>query len=357
MARMKNDRLIRALLRQPVEVTPVWIMRQAGRYLPEYRRSRERANNDFLALCKTPKWACEVTLQPIERYPLDAAILFSDILTIPDAMGLELSFVEGTGPIFAKPIRSAEQIKRLNIPDPKTDLSYVLEAVQLVQRELDGRVPLIGFSGSPWTLAAYMVEGGGSRDFRLVKSLMYSDPKSMHTLLHKLARAVAAYLNAQIEAGVNVVMVFDSWGGILSEPAWEEFSFQYIKQIFANLHREYAGRRIPRIVFSKGTGLWVNRLAECGCDALGLDWHQDLGATRALVGDRLALQGNMDPAVLYASERTIRTEAARILASYGHGSGHVFNLGHGVQQYTDPEKLGTLIDAVHELSKPYHAAH
>jgi len=350
---LKNDRLVRALFREPVDVTPVWMMRQAGRYLPEYRATREKAG-DFLTLCKTPELACEVTLQPLDRFPLDAAILFSDILTIPDAMGLGLTVVEQQGPKFEKTVRSKSDVDALGAPDPETDLRYVMDAIRLTRKELDGRVPLIGFSGSPWTLSTYMVEGGTSKDFHIVKSLMYKEPNTIHQLLTKLADAVVLYLNAQIEAGAQVVMIFDTWGGILTGKGYQEFSLQYMQRIIEQLNREHAGNRIPVILFSKGAGLWVESIAASGCDAIGLDWTQNIGTVRNQVGDKVALQGNMDPAVLYADPDIIRRTVADILESFGHGTGHIFNLGHGIQPGVDPEHAGIFIDAVHKLSQPYH---
>jgi len=350
---LKNGRLIRALLRQPVDITPVWIMRQAGRYLPEYRATRKKAG-DFLTLCQTPELACEVTLQPLQRFPLDAAILFSDILTIPDAMGLGLSVIEKHGPRFKKTIRTEADINALGIPDPETDLGYVMDAVRLIRKELNGRVPLIGFTGSPWTLSTYMVEGGSSKDFHTVKGLMYENPDAMHKLLKKLADAVVLYLNAQIAAGAQVVMIFDTWGGILTEAGYKEFSLQYMQYIVEKIDREVDGNKIPVILFSKGAGLWVEMIAKTGCDAIGLDWTQNIGSVRQLVGDQVALQGNMDPALLYASPEIIRNSVADILESYGQGNGHIFNLGHGIQPEVDPEHVGILIDAVHELSRKYH---
>jgi uroporphyrinogen decarboxylase len=354
MTELKNDRFLRALLRQPVDVTPVWMMRQAGRYLPEYRATRERAGS-FMQLCTTPELACEVTLQPLDRFPLDAAILFSDILTIPDAMGLGLSFNEGEGPRFERPLRSAADIQALPIPDPETELRYVMDAVRLIRRELNGRVPLIGFSGSPWTLATYMVEGGTSREFALIKTMLYNQPAQLHVLLDKLARTVALYLNAQIAAGAQAVMIFDTWGGALSHAAYHEFSLRYLTRIVALLTREHDGRRVPVILFTKGGGQWLEAIAASGCDAVGLDWTTDIGAARARVGDRVALQGNLDPMVLFASPERIRAEVAAVLASYGAGSGHVFNLGHGITPGVDPEHAGAMVQAVHELSAAYHS--
>jgi uroporphyrinogen decarboxylase len=354
MLPLQNDRFLRALLRQPVDVTPVWIMRQAGRYLPEYRETRARAGT-FLDLCQTPELACEVTLQPLERYPLDAAILFSDILTVPDAMGLGLGFEEGEGPHFERPVRSAADIAALPLPDPEDELRYVLDAVRLIRRELRGRVPLIGFSGSPWTLATYMVEGGSSKDFRRAKGLLYDHPDLMHDLLDKVARVVTAYLNAQVAAGVQAVMVFDTWGGALSARAYREFSLAYMARVVSGLVREAEGQRVPVILFTKGGAAWLEDLAGSGCDALGVDWTIELQEARRRVGERVALQGNMDPCVLYASPERIRREVGEVLASYGTGSGHVFNLGHGVHPQVRPEHVGAFVDAVHELSRPYHA--
>ena len=350
---LKNDRLIRALLRQSVDMTPVWIMRQAGRYLPEYRELRKQAG-DFMTLCKTPELACKVTLQPVDRFPLDAAILFSDILTIPDAMGLGLSVIETKGPVFERPVRSAEQIKKLGIPDPETDLRYVMDAVRLIRKELDGSVPLIGFSGSPWTLATYMVEGQSSKNFSVIKGMLYDQPAVLHELLDKLADSVALYLNAQIAAGAQTVMIFDTWGGVLTPSSYRKFSLHYMRKIVEQLNREHDGQRVPVILFSKGVGDLVNEIADSGCDAVGLDWMQDITQVRNSVGDKVALQGNLDPAVLYASPEVIRNEVARILEHYGKGSGHVFNLGHGIHPEINPEHVAVLVDAVHELSKPYH---
>jgi len=350
---LKNDRFIRALLRQSVDVTPVWMMRQAGRYLPEYRETRKRAGS-FLNLCKTPELACEVTLQPLVRYSLDAAILFSDILTIPDAMGLGLNLVENVGPQFDKPVRTASDIKALSVPDPESDLGYVMDAVRLIRKELDGSVPLIGFAGSPWTLATYMVEGGPTKEFGLVKGLMYDDPESMHYLLNILADSVALYLNAQIVAGAQAVMIFDSWGGILTPASYQQFSLHYMNKIVSQLDRQYDGHVIPVILFTKGGGDWVRDIAATGCDAIGVDWTKNIGIVRKEVGDQVALQGNLDPCVLYASSEVIKQEVSAVLKSYGHGNGHVFNLGHGIHQHIDPENVVVLIDAVHELSGQYH---
>ncbi len=353
MAELKNDRFLRALMKEPVDLTPVWMMRQAGRYLPEYKATRAQAGS-FMDLCKNPELACEVTIQPLERYPLDAAILFSDILTVPDAMGLGLYFAEGEGPNFERPVRSAADIDRLFVPDPEGELKYVMDAVRTIRRELDGRVPLIGFAGSPWTLATYMVEGKSSKEYATTKGMMYSDPASLHKILDVTARSVTSYLNAQIAAGAQAVMVFDSWGGALSHEAYREFSLRYMQQIVDGLQRESDGRKVPVILFTKGGGLWLESMAETGCDALGLDWTVDIGDARARVGDRVALQGNMDPAVLYGTPERIRQEVATILERYGSGSGHVFNLGHGIHQHVDPENAGGFVDAVHELSAQYH---
>ncbi len=350
---LKNDRFLRALLRQTVDVTPVWMMRQAGRYLPEYRETRERAGN-FLTLCKTPELACEVTLQPLERFPMDAAILFSDILTIPDAMGLGLNLVEKIGPKFDKPVRTASEIRALSVPDPESDLGYVMDSVRLIRKELDGSVPLIGFAGSPWTLATYMVEGGATKEFGLVKGLMYDDPESMHHLLAILADSVALYLNAQILAGAQAVMIFDTWGGILTPESYQKFSLYYMQKIVNQLDRQHDGQVVPVTLFTKGGGDWVKSIAATGCDAIGVDWTKNMGDVRVEVGDQVALQGNLDPCVLYASHDVIRQEVAAVLESYGHGSGHVFNLGHGIHQHIDPENVAVFIDAVHELSAQYH---
>ena len=344
-----NDCFLRALLREPVERTPVWMMRQAGRYLPEYRRVREQAGS-FMTLCTTPELACEVTLQPLERYRLDAAILFSDILTIPDAMGLGLEFVEGEGPQFRHPVSTAADIARLAPPDPSGELRYVTDAVRLIKRELGGRVPLIGFSGSPWTLATYMVEGRSSREFRKIKGLMYEQPELLHRLLDTLAQAVASYLEAQIEAGVDAIMVFDTWGGVLNPVQYRQFSLGYAQRALAEISRPAFGQKIPAILFTKGGGQWLEDMADSGYDALGLDWTTDIGQARARIGDRVALQGNLDPQALYAPIPRLREEVKAILESYGPGSGHVFNLGHGVWPDVNPEHVGAMIEAVHEFS-------
>ncbi len=350
---LKNDRLLRALLRQPVNMTPIWIMRQAGRYLPEYRETRKQAG-DFLTLCTTPELACKVTLQPIDRFPLDAAILFSDILTIPNAMGLGLYFVEGEGPRFERPIHTQSDVAALGVPDPETELRYVIDTVRLVRQELQGRVPLIGFAGSPWTLATYMVEGGSSKDFARTKALMFDQPALAHKLLEILADAVSAYLNAQVDAGAQALMIFDTWGGVLTPRDYKAFSLHYMQRIVASLKREHDGRRIPVILFTRNSGASLEAIADSGCDAIGVDWTTDIGDARRRVGHAVGLQGNMDPAMLYASPDRIRDEAAAVLASYGEGSGHVFNLGHGITPGVDPDRLAVLVDAVHELSKQYH---
>ena len=353
MTQLKNDTLIRALLREPTPYTPIWLMRQAGRYLPEYNQTRARAGN-FLALCKNPHLATEVTLQPLARYALDAAIVFSDILTIPDAMGLGLYFAEGEGPKFERPLREEWAIRDLTAPDPATHLRYVLDTVAQVRHALAGSVPLIGFSGSPFTLACYMIEGGGSSDFATVKKMLYQRPDLLHHILEVNASAVTAYLNAQIEAGAQAVMVFDTWGGMLSHAAFHEFSLAYTARIIAGLKREQGGLRVPSIVFTKGGGGWLENIAAIGCDAVGVDWTVDIGAARARVGARVALQGNLDPTILLSSPEVIRREASAILASYGHGSGHVFNLGHGISQHTPPENVSALIETVRGLSASYH---
>ena len=353
MTPLKNDILLRALLRQPVPYTPIWMMRQAGRYLPEYRAIRARAGR-FLDLCRHPELACEVTLQPLERFPLDAAILFSDILTIPDAMGLGLYFTEGEGPRFERPVRSEAEVRALPVPDMAAELGYVMEAVARIRRELDGRVPLIGFAGSPWTLATYMIEGGGSKTFARSKRLMFDQPEVMHRLLETLTEAVTAYLNAQVDSGAQALMLFDTWGGVLAPRQYRTFSLAYMSRIVAGLKREAEGRRVPVILFTKGGGPWLEALAESGADALGVDWTTDLAEARRAVGDRVALQGNLDPCVLHAAPARIRIEAARVLESYGPGPGHVFNLGHGIHPDVPPEHAAVLVDAVHALSRSYH---
>ncbi|MAD76549.1 MAG: uroporphyrinogen decarboxylase [Rheinheimera sp.] len=350
---LKNDRYLRALLKQPVDRTPVWMMRQAGRYLPEYRATRAVAG-DFMSLCKNPELACEVTLQPLRRYPLDAAILFSDILTIPDAMGLGLYFGEGEGPKFQRPIRDFMDVVNLPVPDPEQELRYVMDAVRTSRRELNGSVPLIGFSGSPWTLATYMVEGSGSKTFSIIKKMMYSEPEVLHMLLDKLAQSVVLYLNAQIAAGAQSVMIFDTWGGILTPRDYKESSLSYMQTIVNGLTREADGRKVPVTLFTKNRGQWLEVIAATGCDAVGLDWTTDIGNARTRIGDKVALQGNMDPSLLLGSPERIRQEVQSILDSYGQGTGHVFNLGHGITPDVDPEKAGVFIDAVQSLSRTYH---
>ncbi|MGJ7917421.1 uroporphyrinogen decarboxylase [Massilia sp. LXY-6] len=355
-APLQNDTFLRALLRQPTDYTPVWLMRQAGRYLPEYRATRARAGS-FLGLAKNPDYATEVTLQPIDRYPLDASILFSDILTVPDAMGLGLYFEDGEGPKFERTVRTEADVAKLQVPDMAL-LSYVFDAVTQIRTALNGRVPLIGFSGSPWTLACYMVEGGGSREFHTIKKMLYARPDLMHRILDVTAQAVIQYLNAQIDAGAQAVMIFDSWGGALADGAYQAFSLAYMRKIVAGLQREKDGVRIPAIVFTKGGGLWLDEMADIGADALGLDWTVNLGRARALVGDRVALQGNLDPAVLMAGPDQIRAEVEKALGSYGTpaaGHGHVFNLGHGISQFTPPESVTAMVEAVHNFSRRQRA--
>ncbi|KIO50193.1 uroporphyrinogen decarboxylase [Nitrosospira sp. NpAV] len=352
MTKLKNDTLLRALLRQPTEYTPVWLMRQAGRYLAEYNQTRARAGN-FLALCKNPDFATEVTMQPLARFPLDAAILFSDILTIPDAMGLGLYFSEGEGPKFERPLREEWEIRALTVPEPAVHLRYVMDAVSQIRRTLDNQVPLIGFSGSPFTLACYMVEGCGGTDFRQIKTMLYQRPDLLHHILNINAQAVTAYLNAQIESGAQAVMIFDTWGGALSHAAYQEFSLRYMSQILAGIKREHDGVRIPNIIFTKGGGLWLESIADSGCDAVGLDWTVDIGEARRRIGHKVALQGNLDPAVLFATPEIITAEVEKILAAYGAGDGHVFNLGHGISQFTPPESALTLVEAVHSISRRY----
>jgi uroporphyrinogen decarboxylase len=353
-APLGNDLLLRALLRQPTPRTPLWMMRQAGRYLPEYRATRARAGS-FLSLCMNPELACEVTLQPLERYRLDAAILFSDILTVPHAMNVGLEFEAGEGPKIARPVRTVADIDRLPVPDPERELRYVMDAVRLIRRELGGRVPLIGFAGSPWTVATYMVEGGGSKNFQHIKGMLYGAPRELHRLLDIITRATVAYLNAQIAAGAQAVMVFDTWGGVLTPGDYREFSLQYMQGIVDALTRESEGRRVPVILFTKGGGAWLDVMAATGCDALGVDWTTDLADARTAVRDSVALQGNLDPSVLYAPPEQIRARVAAVLASYGRGPGHVFNLGHGIHPDVPPEHALAMVEAVHELSPQYHA--
>jgi uroporphyrinogen decarboxylase len=353
MASLENDRFLRALLREPVDRTPLWMMRQAGRYLPEYREIRAEAGS-FMNLCTNPELACEVTLQPLRRYAMDAAILFSDILTVPDALGLGLYFSEGEGPRFERPISTAAEINALDPARAASELGYVMDAVSLIRKELKGSIPLIGFAGSPWTLATYMVEGGSSKDFAKVKSLAFNEPELMHQLLSKLATSVAAYLTEQIRSGAQAVQIFDTWGGALSHSAYREFSLRYMTEIIDQLPREADGRRVPVIVFTKGGGQWLEAIADCGADAVGLDWTTDIGAARERVGDRVCLQGNMDPTLLNASPERIREEVAQILTSFGEGSGHVFNLGHGITPGINPDHVAAMVDAVVALSPDYH---
>jgi uroporphyrinogen decarboxylase len=350
---LQNDLLLRALLREPTPRTPLWLMRQAGRYLPEYRATRAKAGS-FLRLCMNPELACEVTLQPLERYRLDAAILFSDILTVPHAMNVGLEFEAGEGPRIARPVRTPADIDRLPIPDPEGELRYVMDAVRTIRRELNGRVPLIGFAGSPWTVATYMVEGGGTRNFEHVKGMLYGAPHELHRLLEVITRATIAYLNAQVAAGAQAVMVFDTWGGVLTPADYRGFSLRYLQQIVDGLTREAEGMRVPVILFTKGGGQWLPDMADTGCDALGIDWTTDLADARRAVQDRVALQGNLDPSVLYAPPAHIRTEVDKVLASYGQGDGHVFNLGHGIHPGVHPEHVQAMVEAVHELSPRYH---
>jgi uroporphyrinogen decarboxylase len=354
MSELKNDRFLRALARQPVDRTPVWMMRQAGRYLPEYRASRAKAG-DFMGLCGNPEMACEVTLQPLDRYSqIDAAILFSDILTIPDAMGLGLYFETGEGPKFKKTVHTAADIEALPVVDTRKDLNYVTDAVSVIRKELNGRVPLIGFSGSPWTLATYMVEGGSSKDYARTKELMYQQPEVFQMLIDKLVASIIDYLNAQITAGAQAVQIFDSWGGALSHEAYHQYSLAPMQRIVDSLIKENEGRHVPVILFTKGGGQWLPSLANTGADALGLDWTTDISHARQQVGHQVALQGNMDPAILYTSPTRIREEVASILAAYGKGNGHIFNLGHGVTPQAKPENVGAFFEAVHELSSIYH---
>ncbi len=351
---LRNDRYLKALRKQETDTTPVWIMRQAGRYLPEYRATRAQAG-DFLTLCKTPELACEVTLQPLRRFDLDAAILFSDILTIPDAMDLGLYFSAGEGPRFEHPVRSEADVDRLFVPDPAERLRYVTDAVTLIRNELGGAVPLIGFSGSPWTLATYMIEGGGSKEYRHAKGMLYAEPKRLHRILDLVARSVASYLNAQIEAGAQALMIFDTWGGVLSPPAYEEFSLRYMQQVLELLDNERDGEIIPVTLFTKGGGQWLEKIADTGCQGVGLDWTINIDEARERVGERVALQGNLDPNVLYAGPEVIRAQARELIERFGPHNGHVFNLGHGIHQTVDPDHLKVLVDAVHEFGREIRA--
>jgi uroporphyrinogen decarboxylase len=353
MTELINDVFLRALMREPVSRTPVWIMRQAGRYLPEYREVRGQAG-DFMSLCRNPELACEVTLQPLRRYKLDAAILFSDILTVPDAMGLGLHFVTGEGPQFTNPVRTADAIRDLRVPDVEKELGYVFDAVRTIRRELNGEVPLIGFAGSPFTVGTYMVEGSSSREFPNIKALAKDAPDVLDHLMDIVAETTIEYLNAQIEAGAQAVQIFDTWGAALEGDDFRRFSMASMQKIIDGLTREKDGRQIPIILFTKGAGPLLSDLAETGCDALGVDWTTDLATAREYVNDKVALQGNLDPATLRESPEVIRQGVADTLASYGNGPGHVFNLGHGITPDIDPDNLGVLVDAVHELSPKYH---
>lgn len=353
---LKNDRFLRALRREPVDCTPVWIMRQAGRYLPEYRKTRAEAGS-FLKLMKNPELACEVTLQPLRRFDLDASILFSDILTIPAAMGLGLQFVEGEGPMFEHPLRTRKQIYALRVPEPEAEMPYVYDTIRLLRQEIGGKVPLIGFAGSPWTLATYMIEGKGSREFLLTKKMLYTQPEWLHHILTVLAESVAVYLNAQIKAGAQALMIFDTWGGILSERAYHEFSLRYLKMVAEQLEQNGPEGHVPLIMFTKGGGQWLSAMADTGADALGLDWTANISKARAEVGDRVCLQGHLDPGALHGHPDYVRSEVSKILDEYGQhnaDSGHVFNLGHGINKAVEPEQVGVLVDAVHELSRAYH---
>ena len=353
MPPLKNDRYLRAIQKQPVDVTPVWMMRQAGRYLPEYLEVRKQAG-DFMSLCKNAELACEVTLQPLRRFDLDAAILFSDILTIPDAMGLGLYFEQGEGPRFERPVQTKADIDRLPVFDPEQELGYVMNAVRTIRKALNGDVPLIGFSGSPWTLATYMIEGGSSKAFTKIKKMAFAQPELLHALLDKVADSVILYLNAQIKAGAQSVMVFDTWGGVLSPRDYQLFSLQYMHKIVDGLIRENDGQRVPVTLFTKNGGQWLEAIADTGCDALGLDWTTNIADAKARVGDKVALQGNMDPSMLYASPERIRQEVGHILEGFGSGSGHVFNLGHGIHLDVPPENAKVFVDAVHEQSRAFH---
>ena len=354
-APLQNDVFLRALQRQPVDYTPLWLMRQAGRYLPEYRATRARAGS-FMGLATSPQMATEVTLQPLDRYPLDAAILFSDILTVPDAMGLGLSFVHGEGPRFESPVRDESAVNRLRVPD-MARLQYVFDAVTMIRRELNGRVPLIGFAGSPFTIGCYMVEGQGSREYQLIKTMMFARPDLLHKILDINAQATTAYLNAQIDAGAQAVMIFDSWGGVLPDGKFQEFSLSYTRQVIEGLHRQADAQKVPVIAFTKGGGPWLELIAASGCDAVGLDWTVDLAAARRRTEDRVAFQGNMDPMALFAGEQAVRTEVRRLLDAFGAvgQGGHVFNLGHGISQHTPPEVVSALVDEVHTYSRQFHA--
>ena len=353
MSELKNDLFLRALKREPVSRTPVWMMRQAGRYLPEYRATRAEAG-DFMSLCRNDELACEVTLQPLRRYGFDAAILFSDILTVPDAMGLGLYFSAGEGPRFERRVESAADVRALPTPDVEDTLGYVMNAVRRIRGALEGSVPLIGFAGSPWTVATYMVEGGSSKNYARIKGLLYSDPEAADALIAKLAKTTTDYLNAQIRAGAQAVMVFDTWGSVLEPEAYRRFSLSGMQTIVDGLIRHHDGRDVPVVLFTKGAGTRLSIMSETGCDGLGVDWTTDLAEARKLTGDRVALQGNMDPSLLYASDDAIRAGVRRVLDSYGDGPGHVFNLGHGIHPEIDPAKVGVMVDTVREYSPRYH---
>ncbi len=351
---LKNDTLLRALMRQPVSYTPIWLMRQAGRYLPEYNETRARAGS-FLGLAQNREYACEVTLQPLQRFDLDAAILFSDILTIPHAMGLGLDFQAGEGPRFARPVRHEDDVKALRVPD-MNDLRYVFDAVSLIRQELDGKVPLIGFAGSPWTVACYMVEGQGSKEYQLIKTMLYSRPDLLHRILEINAQATTQYLNAQIEAGAQAVMVFDSWGGVLADGLFQEFSLAYIRKVVQGLKREHDGRTVPVIVFTKGGYPWLEDIAAVGCNAIGLDWTANMASARRRVEDKVALQGNLDPMAMFGGEQVIREQARKVIDDFGAvgDGGHVFNFGHGISRFTPPEAVAALVDEVHSYSRSKH---
>ncbi|UHL63926.1 uroporphyrinogen decarboxylase [Paralcaligenes sp. KSB-10] len=351
---LKNDVFLRALMRQPVPYTPLWLMRQAGRYLPEYNQTRARAGS-FMALAQNPEFACEVTLQPLERFQLDAAILFSDILTVPHAMGLGLDFLPGEGPRFAHPVRTEADVQKLAVPD-MSRLQYVFDAVSLIRKELDGKVPLIGFAGSPWTIGCYMVEGQGSDDYRLIKSMLYGRPDLLHRMLDINAQSTIQYLNAQIAAGAQAAMVFDSWGGVLADGLFQEFSLAYTRKVVQGLTRQREGRAVPVIVFTKGGGQWLEEIAACGCDAVGLDWTVNLHRARQRTADSVALQGNLDPMALFGGEGAIRAQARRVIDDFGvvEAGGHVFNLGHGISRFTPPDAVSVLVDEVHNYSRSNH---
>ena len=355
LPQLKNDILLRSLLREPVPYTPVWLMRQAGRYLPEYRATRAEAGS-FMGVAQNKEYACEVTLQPLRRFDLDAAILFSDILTIPHAMGLGLDFVHGEGPQFAHPLRTEEDVKRLAVPD-MSELQYVFDAVDLIRKELDGKVPLIGFAGSPWTIGCYMVEGQGSKDYRLIKGMMYGRPDLVHHILEINAQTTIQYLNEQIKAGAQAVMIFDSWGGVMADTLFQEFSLHYTKKVVDGLIRNHAGNRVPVVVFTKGGGQWLEDIVDCGADALGLDWTVNMANARKRLNNSVALQGNMDPMVMFGGEEAVRREVRRVIDDFGPvtpGSGHVFNFGHGISQFTPPEMVEVLVNEVHSYSAKMH---